>query len=84
MQEKCKNFLVEQKKEKKSKYREIVLCNTETFIETQERVIGLFNCYDKIKCEFDFRTTRSTYIKILAPKQMFQILPIALVKVIHD
>ena len=49
--------------------------------KSQEAVIKLFNDYSSIVSEAKYKSIHGEGLKILTPKQMLQIIPIALVQV---
>ena len=65
----------------KSKGQLNAIENIKYLYESSEEIIELYNDYAKIKSEAMHKAKNGTGLKILAPKQMFQRLPIALAQV---
>ena len=59
--------------------------NVKNLYNSRQKIIDLLNNYSKIKSEFIYKAkqneTKGAGLKILTPKQMLQILPIALAQV---
>ena len=55
--------------------------NIKTLYKSQEKVITLFNDYSKIASKVKYRSIYGKGLRILTPKQMLQILSIALAQV---
>ena len=66
---------------KKSEDQKSTIKNIKTLYESQEEVIKLFDDYSRIVSEAKYRTKYGESLKILTPKQMLQILPIAIAQV---
>ena len=65
----------------KSEEQESALGNIKLLFESRQTVIKLFNKYSSIVSEAKYKTKYAEGLKILTPKQMLQILPIALAQV---
>ena len=65
----------------KSEEQESLLGNIKLLFESRQTVIKLFNKYSSIVSEAKYKTKYAEGLKILTPKQMLQILPIALAQV---
>ena len=65
----------------KSEEQESALGNIKLLFESRQTVIKLFNKYSSIASEAKYKTKYVEGLKILTPKQMLQILPIALAQV---
>ena len=65
----------------KSEKQKSTLKKIKELSESREKVIKLFNDYSKIASKARYRSVYGERLKILTPKQMLQILPIALVQV---
>ena len=65
----------------KSEEQKSALENIKLLHESREAVIKLFNDYSSIASEAKYKSIQGDGLKILTPKQMVQILPIALAQV---
>ena len=54
---------------------------TEILFKARNNVIEFFDAYSSMVSEAKLKATKETGLKILTPKQMLQILPIALAEV---
>ena len=66
---------------KKSEEQKSAIKNIKTFYESREKVFKLFDDYSKIVSEAKYKTKYGEGLKILTPKQIIQILPLALTQV---
>ena len=55
--------------------------NIKNFYKSREKIIKLYDVYDKMRSEARYKSKQGKRLKILTPKQMLQRLPIALAKV---
>ena len=64
--------------------QEKVITNLENFYKTREEVFSFFRDCIKMMLDYNYKvkqdTTKGTRLKILTPRQLFHILPIALVQ----
>ena len=72
-------------RKQKSEMQLYTIKNVKNLYDSRQKIIDLFNNYSKIKCESNYRSkqneTKGKGLKKLTPKQMLQMLPIALAQV---